>query len=70
MFAPHQERVLTEKHELDEKRRALGYFIERNEVFAKLPKDEQKRLERQRKAMQEYSDVLGERISHFSDETA
>lgn len=70
MFTPHQERVLTEKHELDRKRRALAHFIERNEVFAKLPRDEQKRLERQRKTMQEYSDVLGERISHFSDETA
>lgn len=70
MLSPHQERVVIEKHELDRKRRALAHFIERSEVFAKLPKDEQKRLEQQRKAMQEYSDVLGVRIAHFSDKEA
>lgn len=45
---PHQERVVTEKAELDEKRMKLDAFIDSdNQVFRGLPKDEQARLGRQ-----------------------
>jgi uncharacterized protein (DUF169 family) len=63
-MAPHQERVVVEKKELDEKIEKLTAFKE-GEVFAGLPVQEQERLSRQLRAMTEYSEILGERISEF-----
>ena len=61
---PYQERVLEEKAELDEKLKKLLAF-QGTEAFAATPADEQERLIRQSVAMDEYSVVLGERITAF-----
>lgn len=65
-MAPHQERVVTEKAELDEKLTKLTAFTTmQNQVFAGLPREEQARLIKQRGIMEQYSAVLGERIAAF-----
>ncbi len=61
---PHQQRVVTEKEELDVKIAALDGFIG-GDIFAGLDNGEQDRLVRQYKHMAQYSAVLGERISNF-----
>ncbi|QPI62403.1 crAss001_48 related protein [Vreelandella venusta] len=61
---PHQQRVVTEKEELDKKILALDGFIG-GDIFSGLDKGEKDRLVRQYKHMSQYSAVLGERISHF-----
>lgn len=65
-MAPHQERVVTEKAELDEKLAKLNAFTTTlNATFAGLQPAEQERLIRQRGIMAQYSAVLGERIAAF-----
>jgi len=64
---PHQERVVAEKKELDEKIAKLDQFVD-GDVYDDLDEEEQDRLTRQREAMGDYSDVLGERIEAFGDE--
>jgi hypothetical protein len=64
---PHQERVIQEKRELDEKLAKLDAFG-RTEVFNTLPSDEQGRLNRQHSVMEHYSRILGERIAAFPSE--
>lgn len=64
---PHQERVVQEKAELDDKLAKLDSFG-RTPVFASLPAAEQGRLNRQYSLMEQYSAVLGERIAAFGDE--
>lgn len=64
MLLPHQQRVVDEKRELDERRQKLGEF-KSTDVFAKLPWQEQERLNTQAHVMTMYSAVLGERIAHF-----
>ena len=59
---PHQERVVTEKKELDEKREKLTAFTF-TDTFAALPPAEQERLNRKHSIMEQYSNVLGERIA-------
>ena len=61
---PHQQRVIDEKTELDEKLEKLNSFSQ-SDIFALLAEDEKKRLARQSKIMDQYSVVLGERISAF-----
>ena len=61
---PHQQRVVDEKRELDEKRENLGQF-KNTDIFASLPWQEQERLNTQAHIMTMYSAVLGERISNF-----
>lgn len=61
---PHQERVVTEKTELDERLGKLTSFFE-TQTFAGLANAEQARLSRQAAVMREYSDVLAERIAAF-----
>ena len=63
-MAPHQQRVVDEKNELDEKLTKLVAFFS-NPLWATLPSDEQARLSRQSEVMREYSDILGERIAAF-----
>ena len=65
MFQPHQERVVTEKNELDEKAKALSGFIGSSDVFAKLDTAEQERLKEQNDIMWRYSEILGKRIAAF-----
>jgi hypothetical protein len=61
---PHQERVVTEKKELDDKREKLGAFIQ-GDFFQTLPAGERNRLSQQAIAMTTYSTILGERIAAF-----
>lgn len=61
---PHQERVITEKKEIDERGDKLEQFI-LSEKFGTLPVAEQERMKRQLEIMGKYSEVLGERIAAF-----
>ena len=62
---PHQERVVVEKAELDERLAKLKAFLG-SEAIMKVAEDEQDRLDRQADIMAEYSDILGERIAAFT----
>ena len=64
MYEPHQQRVVNEKIDLDEKREKLGGFFETS-MFRNLDSAEQARLRYQAVTMREYSAVLGERIAAF-----
>lgn len=64
---PHQQRVIDEKKELDEKANKLSEFIGNNPVFESLDPAEQERLKVQNDLMWQYSEVLGERIAAFSE---
>ncbi len=59
-----QQRVVDEKNELDAKREKLGAFKNTN-FFARLPWQEQERLNTQGHVMTMYSAVLGARIAAF-----
>lgn len=61
---PHQQRVVDEKTELDERLTKLIAFFD-SSIFAGLPTDEQGRMKRQADHMTNYSVVLGERIAAF-----
>lgn len=61
---PHQQRVVIEKAELDSKRSALINFI-MTTFFNTLANDEKGRLEAQLAHMNNYSEILGERIAAF-----
>jgi hypothetical protein len=62
---PHQQRVVDEKAELDEKLTKLVAFFD-NPLWSNLAHDEQARLSRQSEVMREYSDILGKRIAAFN----
>jgi hypothetical protein len=62
---PHQQRVVDEKKELDEKLTKLNLFIAESPTFTGLPDDEKSRLIAQKAHMEGYSDILGERIAAF-----
>ena len=61
---PHQQRVVDEKAELDEKLAKLKAFFD-TDLFKSLDEDEQERMWRQADHMGDYSSVLGERIAAF-----
>jgi len=61
-----QERVITEKRELDEKLSRLSDFF-RGDIFHGLPTAEQDRMSRQAVIMHSYSDILKERIDNWKD---
>jgi hypothetical protein len=61
----HQQRVVDEKAELDDKRTKLQGFFG-TPIFAGLPAPEKLRLGNQYDAMNVYSDILGERIAAFA----
>lgn len=61
----HQQRVIDEQRDLDEKLGKLGAFFG-TPIFAGLDEEERQRLEHQQAAMQEYSTILGERIAAFA----
>ncbi|TDS82619.1 hypothetical protein [Comamonas sp. JUb58] len=65
-YAPHQQRVVDEKRELDEKLQKLTAFIN-SEKFAEIVKDEDERgrLVCQEDVMKDYSAILDERIAAF-----
>ena len=67
---PHQQRVVDEKTELDAKLEKLKAFIGNSglnpsAIFEGLPPAERSRLVRQASIMEEYSDILRERIAQF-----
>jgi uncharacterized protein len=66
-YAPHQQRVIDEKRELDEKLAKLSSFIDTpGSIFHRdLPDAERQRLYDQRAVMSHYSQILGERIAAF-----
>jgi hypothetical protein len=61
----YQERVIKEKEDLDIKIHKLGLFLYQNKISEK----ETNLLEKQLVIMEEYSDILDERIFLFSGET-
>lgn len=63
-LAPHQQRVVDEKVELDVKLAKLENFL-LTPLHDGLPEAERSRLARQHNAMHDYSRVLGERIRAF-----
>lgn len=64
---PHEERVIAEKRELDEKIAKLDTFIygKRNTVFQSLEQIDQSLLEEQFNVMRLYSELLRDRIARF-----
>ena len=65
LMQPHQQRVVNEKKELNEKLDSLIAFIETSPIFKNLPADERERLGRQFDVMTEYSNILSQRIAAF-----
>lgn len=66
MFLPHQQRVVDEKKELDEKATKLSQFIGTNPVFETIDAEEQERMKEQCEIMWQYSEILGKRIAAFT----
>ena len=62
---PHQQRVVDEKAELDDKIVKLDYFTQTSPHWAGLPQEEKDRLTEQLAVMQKYSDILAARIAAF-----
>ncbi len=68
---PHQQRVVDDRNELDEKVKKLGVFIGGDsKIFLGLPVEEQERLRRQHSVMTIYSNILAERINAFTEQNA
>lgn len=65
---PHQQRVVAERIELDDRRAKLWAFMS-SETYKSLPMLEQIRLGYQLKVMSQYSDILAERIAAFGSPT-
>lgn len=63
-YLPHQQRVIDEKKELDTKLTALKAFFD-TPIFKGLDEVNQNLLSSQEVAMEEYSQILAERISLF-----
>ncbi|PRZ56591.1 hypothetical protein BX589_101241 [Paraburkholderia fungorum] len=64
-YAPHVQRVIDEKAELDVKRRKLCEFIDANPAFVQLSDYDRELLVTQYRVMTEYSSILRERIRAF-----
>jgi hypothetical protein len=64
LLLPHQQRVVAEKAELDEKTQKLEAFVQ-GPNSAAVPKHERARLLGQLGVMKLYSSILGERIEAF-----
>tara|TARA_R110000782_G_C14819221_1_gene413875 strand:- start:25931 stop:26125 length:195 start_codon:yes stop_codon:yes gene_type:complete len=62
---PHQQRVVNEKRDLDEKARALSDFIGNSPTFEEIDPAEQERMKIQNDIMWQYSEILGDRIAAF-----
>lgn len=68
---PHQQRVVTERDELNEKLAKLTTFITGpSPIYDGLPDAEKLRLNRQLTYMTEYSNVLDERIADWGPRPA
>lgn len=65
-YAPHQQRVVDEKAELDDKAKKLSAFIGESPIFPTLDPAEQERMKEQNDIMWQYSEILGKRIAAFA----
>lgn len=65
MFQPHEQRVVEEKSQLDEKIKKLSDFFA-GPVYPTLPNDDRILLIEQRTQMMEYSNTLMKRIARFN----
>lgn len=63
---PHQQRVVNEKAELDDKISKLDEFISSSQIYPNLEMKEKMNLTLQLLYMQSYSRVLGDRIEDFT----
>lgn len=63
-YQPHQQRVVNEKQELDDKTGKLGIFI-KGDLFESLPEEDRTLLEAQYSLMRQYCTILGKRIARF-----
>ncbi|WP_333986710.1 Gp49 family protein [Burkholderia cepacia] len=63
-YAPHQQCVIDEKDELDERLLKLNGFFGTS-IFTGLADEERERLAAQERVMAEYSAILGDRIAAF-----
>jgi hypothetical protein len=61
---PHQQRVIEERQELENRRQKLSAFFG-TQMFESLNPAEKERMKRQHDMMEGYSTVLGERIAAF-----
>lgn len=61
---PHEQRVVDERNELNEKITKLHDFF-KNPIFQKLPEEDKNLLNEQSEIMMNYSDVLLKRINRF-----
>lgn len=68
---PHEQRVVTEKNELDEKLGKLHAFCHApsTPIFDSLPLEDRDLLTEQYEVMDRYSRVLGKRIARFAINT-
>jgi len=68
----HQQRVVDEKKQLDERLEKLLIFIDAGagKIFSGLPDEERQRLTTQARIMKEYSDVLADRIAAFPKDSS
>lgn len=64
-LAPFQMRVVEEREALEDKLAKLTAFIFSNPLFKDLPADEQFRLRLQQLTMNQYREILNERIANF-----
>lgn len=62
---PHQERVVIETKELDDKITKLDEFIMNNPIFKNLSEEDQNLMIQQVRSMQYYFGILVERINKF-----
>lgn len=62
---PHQQRVIDEKNELEDKVKKLGPFILDNPIYETLSVEEQEDLNLQYEVMQQYLNILERRINRF-----
>lgn len=67
-YKPHQQRVVDEKSELDDKLTKLIAFIGESPIYKTLDPVEQELLKLQGDTMGCYSDILGKRIAAFQIE--
>jgi hypothetical protein len=64
-YLPHQQRVVDEKRDLDEKRTKLLEFIQNSPIFKNLGESDRMLLTEQLEVMTHYSVILGSRIDRF-----
>lgn len=63
---PHQQRVIDEKAELEDRLLKLQQFICKSPVFESLSGAEKELLREQAQVMDQYNDILKERIELFN----